>query len=154
MQLATVPSLLFTYWLYGNNQMFGNKIDEIGTDDDLTFSHHTFSEKFDNGWLMITLLVTVMFIFLYLMVEVILEFKETSSLIEGQDDPLPNYFDSLKPKDCKEFLADEELFHSMGFKVLLPHQKGKVEAKSKMAPKSQTEDEFDHLDLKEDDLPE
>ena len=31
MQVAPLPSLIFTYWLYGNRQMFDNKIDPIKT---------------------------------------------------------------------------------------------------------------------------
>jgi len=43
----------------------------------------------------------------------------------------------------------------MGFKVLLPDQKRKVDEKSKMAPKSLgATEEFGQLDLREDDVPE
>jgi len=42
MEVATIPSLLLTYWLYGNNQMFDNKIDAMKLADEMTFSHHNF----------------------------------------------------------------------------------------------------------------
>ena len=49
MQFATIPSLLLTYWLYGNNQMFDNKIDPIRVQDEMRLSHHTFQEGFYIG---------------------------------------------------------------------------------------------------------
>jgi hypothetical protein len=89
--------------------MFDNKIDPITTEDELTFSHHTFKEMYDMGWTSRALLVLVVLIFLYLVIETILELIEDESKIHAQDNKLPAYFDSLKATDCKEFLEDEEL---------------------------------------------
>ena len=73
MQLATIPSLLLTFWLYGNNQMFGNRIDSFTNEDEVTLSHHTFHETLKTGWESRALLVTAFLIFLYLFVEVAIE---------------------------------------------------------------------------------
>ena len=43
MKLAPFFSLLFTFWIYDNKQMFGNFIDPIKAKTDLRLSHHTFS---------------------------------------------------------------------------------------------------------------
>jgi hypothetical protein len=43
MEYAPIPSLMFTFWLYGNKQMFDNKIDKVKTQGELTLSHHTFN---------------------------------------------------------------------------------------------------------------
>ena len=44
MTICPVISLMLTFWLYTNKQMFGNKIDIIQTQDDILLSHHLITE--------------------------------------------------------------------------------------------------------------
>ena len=73
MQWAPIPSLMFTFWLYGNKQMFDNKIDVIKTQGELTLSHHTFQEmhnsKHDINSSESALIYTMILIAIYLLLD-------------------------------------------------------------------------------------
>ena len=44
MAIAPLFSLLVSFWLYTNKQMFDNKIDKISSQNELELSHHLFSD--------------------------------------------------------------------------------------------------------------
>ena len=43
MSFAPIASLILTFWLYTNKQMFDNIIDKIKTHDEVRLSHHFLS---------------------------------------------------------------------------------------------------------------
>ena len=65
---------MFTYWLYGNKQMFDNKVDNIKSQGELALSHHTFAEMHNNKGSITNssenaLIYTMFIIAFYLMIE-------------------------------------------------------------------------------------
>ena len=50
-QFAPLVSLPFVLWVYTNRQMFGNDIQAISTDKEITLSHHLISDFFKKGYL-------------------------------------------------------------------------------------------------------
>ena len=44
MTYMPILSLMVTFWLYTNKQMFGNSIDPLQTQDEVTLSHHSVFE--------------------------------------------------------------------------------------------------------------
>jgi hypothetical protein len=119
-------AMAVTFWLYTNKQMFGNTVDPIETQNEITLSHHLVGDvKWKNlnevqKQALIAMaafgLVTVFYkLYWY---NVLGEIKklcncgcfDTHEKIKYQSNKLPPYIEALKKKDIREFLENERQF--------------------------------------------
>ena len=124
MSFAPILSLAFTFWIYNNGQMFGNRIDPIKTQTDVTLSHHTFatikwSKLNDNEKTIVYAIIVLGFYLILDNLHRTFLHKHEKQVFE--DDPkstTPNYYSVLKSAECVQILEDEDNFRKMGFKGL------------------------------------
>lgn len=93
--------------------MFANKIDPIQSRKQVTLSHHFLSDldlERKGLYNVVVLLICLGVAFLSLEVYILYKKLFGEKEIELYAENLPNYFEMLQAKDCKEFLDDERKF--------------------------------------------
>ena len=112
--------------------MFENKIDEIQTFGEITYSHHlitrldTIPEYTHCQWI---LYGTIIFGALWI-IFLCHDFAVNNYKRFQVRKVLPNYFQSLKVSECEDMIEDEEFFRQKGgFKILNDNSVQKLRAK-------------------------
>lgn len=124
MSFAPIISLTFTFWLYNNQQMFGNQIDPIKNQNDLILSHHTFSSlkwaRFNSNEKLIIYSIFVFGIYLTTdnFYQTFLKRKEKKAFETDPKSTVPKYWSVLKTNECAQIVEDEQNFRKLGFKCM------------------------------------
>ena len=123
--LKYVPPITLTmlFWQFTNKQMFDNLVDPIENIDEVKLSHHLpWKVEWDSlETFQKALLITVCLLIFNIIVVDTIEYiqeqqkKYNKDSLNKNDEHMPNFYDTLREQDIKDYIRDENDFKEIGY---------------------------------------